>query len=383
MIYNTTTNLRDIKQKQTTFKSIFKDAFTYGFSSQDAYTPYYKQIHRLNKYTAIERTTTISQCYLSIDMNKFLYKSQSKMKQYIENQNVEFLENEQVYSQPVYDYISECMDKNHTITITVSLENYIYDKEENTHVTHSTLIVLHPVSTKPSKKTASTQYNMFYINSHGGSLFYTNFHEKLICRQTRIKKTTFKLPIDFILTQCFVKTINKNNKDYGLNTRINYNLSDNHNYLKLNLQSYDNYGCCFIFPILFNLIIHTNYNKYFINKNKRYSIIVEQTVDQMLENKNIDLLVYHSLAQIDDRINHYLAKYYSDIKKQTYLRKKQIKTRSNKRDMMDIEDVCEELYDSIDNHLDNHKHRFIKSTLTKTMMFIKQNWKIYQQEVYV
>lgn len=229
-----TTSLHKIKNKQTSFASIFKDTFQYGFSSQDTNAHYYKQIHRLNQYTALEKSVNISQCYMSVDLNKLLYKSPANKTRYMGQQQVEFLENDEVYSQSALDYISECMENGDVITITLSLENYIYDKDENTQVTHSTLLILRPIT---KKGTPTPSYNMFYINSHGGSLFYTNFHEKPI-GNTGKQKTTFDMSIDLIVNNTFVNSLNKYNKEFGLKTKVLYDLTRKHNYLGINLQEY-------------------------------------------------------------------------------------------------------------------------------------------------
>jgi len=373
-------NLQNINTPRTTFTAILKDAYDYGLSSQDSDTPYYKQIYELNKYTAIEKNVHISQCYMSVDINKLLYTSRANKSVYFENQPVEFLENDEVYCQSALDYISNCMERGDVITITLSLENYIYDHDTETQVTHSTLIILHPVSKKGHH---CSEYNMFYINSHGGSLFYTDYHEKPIGKNhNRIKKTKFDNPIDFIINQSFVNTLNEYNQYYNLKTRLCYDLSPQHNYLGINLQVYDNYGSCFIYPILFNILIHTNYSKYFINKSNTYSIIVEKTVECLLESKNIDLFVYHAIAHIDNRINHYLAAYYSDIGNPVN-RKNNKNTRSKCSSVINIEEIQEKLYNNIDNHLDIRTHRFVKATLIKTIGFIKQDWSLYQHTVFI
>jgi hypothetical protein len=378
---HSTISLNQINPKRASFNTIFKDAYRYGFSSQDPNTQYYTQIHNLNKYCAAEKNVSISQCYMSIDINKFLYKSSVNKRKHFARQTVEFLENGEVYSQPAIDYISERMECGHVITVTLSLEKYIYEHDENTHVTHSTLLIFHP---KTIKGISTSTYNMFYINSHGGSLLYTNFHEKPIGRKRNsIKKTTFDKSIDFIVNNAFVKALNQYNREYQVKTHVCYDLTRQHNYLGINLQAYDNYGACFIFPILFNLLIHTNYNKYFINKNGTYSIIVEKTVECFLETNDIDLFVYHALAQIDDRINTYLTSYYSNMKELNKQRKKKVKTRTDHLKTICMEETQEELYDSIDKHLDIYTHRFVKATLTKTIQFIKQDWSMYQPEVFV
>lgn len=78
------------------------------------------------------------------------------------------------------------------------------------------------------------------------------------------------------------------------------------------------------------------------------------------------MFVYHALSQIDDRINDYLCKYYGCMKSKTT-----------------ILNVEEELYNDIDEHLCKFNYRFIKSTLTKTMGFIKQDWSAYTATMFV
>ena len=62
-------SLKNIKNANTQFKQIYKDAFEYGFSSQETETKYYSQIHKINKVLSPSHSSKISQCYLSIDVN--------------------------------------------------------------------------------------------------------------------------------------------------------------------------------------------------------------------------------------------------------------------------------------------------------------------------
>lgn len=407
------TNLHNIVPKKTTFKKIFKHAYRYGFSSQYCDTPYYQQIEQFNRYTSIERNTVISQCYVSFDMNDILYMTPSKQIKQMMSKQVEFIENGTLFVQPMCDYLSERMSKRETISITMSYENYLFDVEEQTHVTHSAFIILHPSRShcrsyshsryRSLKKNAKNNYDMFYVNSHGNAMYYTNFHIKSqsirnndassLNMRVTLSKTTYKTPIDFIVTNLLMKTLNKYHKDYDVNTYVHYDTTHKYNYLGINLQSHDNHGVCFIFPILFNVILHTNYNKYFIKEyktisnNKTRKYFMQQTVQQLLETKNITLFVYHALAEIEPKINDYLAKYYCNIEKQNRKTKQNKITKqnntlklklnqSNNYQTSNSEDLYDELYDAIDEHLDNCTHRFIKKTLTKTMHFVKQDWNV-------
>ena len=378
-------DLQNIKPKRTTFKRLLTNAYKYGFSSQDTDTEFYKQINKLNQYTACEKNVNISQCYLAVDMSKILYKkSVRSQKKHLSKHEVEFITDGEMYSQSLCDYIGECMDNGDVVTISLSLENYIYDHDENTHVTHSVLLLLVPKkqSRLQNNVNSSIEYEMFYINSHGDCMNSTNFHIK----ETGLNElvtTHFSKPIDFILNELLVNIVNKYNDEYDINATLDYSFTKKNNYLGVNIQGHDNYGCCFIFPILFNVVLHTNYDKYFINQNKRYSIITETTVSQLLESHQIDLFVYHCLAQIDDRMNNYLAKYYSSIRSLEKKQKRRLTRSSLNNIHSSHEELDEELYDDIDDHLDIYKEKFIKSTLNKTMCYVKQNWNNYQPYVLV
>ena len=78
----------------------------------------------------------------------------------------------------------------------------------------------------------------------------------------------------------------------------------------------------------------------------------ESTVCSLLEEKNVELLVYKCLAQIDERLNKHIITYYD-----------------TKQD--------EVLDDAIDKHLDKYKEKFIKKVLVKTIGYIKHtHWSI-------
>ena len=341
-------SLKTIKNTNTKFKQIYKDAFEYGFSSQETETKYYSQIHKINKVLSSSHSSKISQCYLSIDVNDVLHKNND----YFKTSNVEFINNyrnkETINTFDTFWYLTEAMEKGNTISISVSLDNYIFCEEQKEYVTHSILMILHPIKNKKSKHIS---YNMFWFNSHGGALKYTNFHYKKLS-STRSKKKLLKEPIDFIIAKQFVKSFTQfTQKNKIKNQTIHYETDYQHNYLCANLQLFDNHGCCFIYPILLNLILHTNYDKYFVNE-QNDNIKLESTVSSLLEEKNIELLVYQCLAQIDNRLDKDIITYYE-----------------TKKD--------EVLDDKIEKHLDKYKEKFIKKVLVKTMRYIKHtHWSI-------
>ena len=335
----------NIKNKNTKFPTIYNSSYKYGFSSQEVNKKYYYQINKINKVLSPINNYKIYQGYLSINVDDILYKKDN----YFKNINVDFIDKESnkeyVFTQDLFSYISQQMEQRKTISINVGLNNYIYDKQEKSYSTHSILIILHPIKNKKSKH---INYNMFWFNSHGRSLYYTNFHIKQLSSK-RFKKVNLSKPIDFIIAERFVESFNTfKTKNKIKNQTIHYEPNDKHNYLGLNLQLYDNHGCCFIFPILFNLILHTNYNKYFINTHND-NIKMESTVCSLLEEKNVELFVYHCLGEIDDRIHNPIIQYY--------------KTKDEYK-----------LDEDLDSHLDKYKEKIIKKVLIKTMGFIKQSY---------
>ena len=330
--------------KRQTFATICEAAFSYGFSSEDTDTPYYSQISRIGGVFNSSQSTKITQSYLAVDMNEVLHKNTSK---YLDSIEVDCVEDNDVYTQDLFSYISDNMEDDNVISLSVSLENYIYDEETSDFVTHSVLMVLHP-SRKNSKN--KKDYNLFCFNSHGGAQHYTNFHYKKLS-STRKKKIKFTKPIDFILANEFVRSFNRSLNKYSITGQsIHYSETDSHNYLGTNLQSYDNHGCCFIFPILLNLVLHTNYNKYFINECESSNTpCINSTACSLLEEGNPELFVYQALSLIDKRFNKHIVSYY----------------KNKDFDMEDLEEA-------VDNHLDVYKNRFVKRILTRTIGFIKQ-----------
>ena len=341
-------SFKTIKNTNTPFKKIYKDAFDYGFSSEDTEKKYYSQMYKINNVLSPTFNSKISQCYLYIDVNSILHKNT----EYFKTSNVEFIKKykkkETVYTFDTFWYLTEEMEKGNTVSISVSLENYIYCEEQKDYVTHSIIIILHPTKNTKSKH---IDYNMFWFNSHGGALKYTNFHYKKLS-STRVIKKLLNEPIDFIIAKQFVESFTQfTQKNKIKNQTIHYETNYQHNYLCANLQFSDNHGCCFIFPILINLILHTNYNKYFINEHDN-NVKAESTVCSLLEEKNVELLVYQCLAQIDERLNKHIITYYN-----------------TKQD--------EVLDDEIDKHLDKYKEKFIKKVLVKTIGYIKHtHWSI-------
>lgn len=339
-------SFQNFKTTKTTFKKIYKNAYDYGFSSEDTEKKYYSQIHKINRVLKPYYHTSISQSYLCIDVNEVLY---NKCNEYFKESNVEFVKTyrkkDTLFVHNLFWYITELMDSNETISISISLNNYIYDEDEKEYSTHSVLMILHPSTNNTSKK---KDYNMFWLNSHGGALKYTDFHYKKLS-STRVIKKQFTSPIDFMIAKQFVSSFQQfTQKNKIKHQTIHYETDYQHNYLCANLQYSDNHGCCFIFPILFNLILHTNYNKYFINDYKD-QVKSKSTVASLLEEKNIELFVYQCLAQIDNRLHQPILTYYE-----------------TKED--------EVLDDKIEEHLDHYKEKFIKNVLIKTMGFIKQTY---------
>ncbi len=330
-------------KKRQPFTTIYDDAFSYGLSSDDTEKEYYSQISKIGNLLNCGQSKKIVQSYLDVEMDEVLHKNASK---YMDSIEIEYIQDNIVYTQDMFSYISDNMEDNKVISLSVTLENYIYDEETSNFITHSVLMILHPSKKSKNKK----EYNLFYFNSHGGAQHYTNYNYKKLS-STRKKKIKFTKSIDFIFVNEFVKSFNRSLNKYSItNQSIQYNETESHNYLGTNLQIYDNHGCCFIFPILLNLILHTNYSKYFINEcESSKTPCINSTVCSLLEEKNPELFVYQALSLMDKRFNKHIVSYY----------------RNKEFDMEDLEEA-------VDNHLDVYKNKFVKRVLTQTIGFIKQ-----------
>ena len=199
----------------------------------------------------------------------------------------------------------------------------------------------------PTNKNTSKEkhYRLICLNSHGGVLETTKSHIRPISKK-KYKTATLSEPLDFILMKRLVASFDNYCKTTGVkNQTLEYKGDSQHNYFGANLQVHDDYGCCFIYPIVFNLVLFTHMRNSFRKNSKSPT----NNSIELLKTGQIDLFVYECLAQVDGKINKYIDLYAND------------KTR-------DLDDLEED----IEKHLDIYEERFIQNMLCKVLRFVKQ-----------
>ena len=238
-----------------------------------------------------------------------------------------YKENNEYNTEFIFIKLLELMEKKQTIFIIVDLDNYYvvpeqnkqkngYREEINMPVMHSVVFILHPFD--------HYMYDLFYINSHGGStLEETTFETKI--SSTRKKEYTFDKDINYLFVQAFVDRLRKYvnghcfHSDFNKAIKINYRKNEKYNYYGCNFQNGDFHGICFVFP----LIIWYYFNKYYhqsriVGKRKTQIIL---PVSHLLKIKTLDLFVKSCFLDFSDDFGYRLLTQ-SDIYLDKYIHKK-------------------------------------------------------------
>ena len=279
-------SLKNIKNTPTTFEKLYTDAFDYGFSSNDTESEFCFQSHKISR--VLDKKSKILQCNLTIDFNSVLYGRKYSLNKlevdYMEDEVVRKKTTTSAYSSNFNDYVSDAMDENKIVAVSLDVENYSYCTEEKEYSSHAILMILLPTKQNSSKK---KHYKAVCFNSHGGALELTVTHSKKV--KGGFKETSLAEPLDFIIVKKLISSFEMYcNKNKITNKTIAYDTTNAHNYQGVNLQVYDDHGCCFIYPILFSLVFYLQ-AKPTRKKNTSSSIA-------MIENVEIDLFVYKCLA---------------------------------------------------------------------------------------
>ena len=153
-----------------------------------------------------------------------------------------------------YEYlcpnITEAMTQKKIIFIILDIRDYCMcpimhkktQKERNTYFAHSVTIVLTP--------TASSDYNCYYINSHGQDLKSSTAYDFIISRR-RAKTEKYTEPIDIIFMKSYINWLNKvEYETEGSKPFIHFANNTKHVYYGINLQAGDSHGVCFIYPLI-------------------------------------------------------------------------------------------------------------------------------------
>ena len=207
--------------------------------------------------------------------------------------------------------------------------------------THSTLTIMTP--------TENNKYFVYQFNPHGRCQMTYKGYTKYVSRK-RTKFFDCGQILDTYVINKYISAMNRCLDKYSKNkNRLLYDASKKHNYFGANLQSGDNFGCCFMFPF----IIFIDVCKYY-----RESHIFET------RNKRLRFRSYKSLfdeKKFEKSIYVIISKYFKEISDMT------LSFYSKKRDAEEYE----EYEDSIENNLEKHGNRYIKIIAYNSFCAIK------------
>ena len=166
--------------------------------------------------------------------------------------------------------------------------DYTLDVDNNNNncsITHSTLTIL-----KPDKK---GYYFAYQFNPHGRYQINETTYSRYITRK-RSQIYNLNEILDVYVMSLFFKTMETEmDKECNFKIKILYNQSENHNYYGINLQSGDDFGCCFIFPFIvcYHLCLNIYETNYLENSKlkRKYRF---PSFKNLLNKSKIDEMIY-------------------------------------------------------------------------------------------
>ena len=185
----------------------------------------------------------------------------------------------------LFDSISYYMKQRKTIYIILDIENYLTYMTPVPNYGHHCLMLLFHYDIKQKK------YVMNLVNPHGqDSKIY---HDYLLINK-KDTKTVTKYHFDDIVDIAIIKKMLIAFEKYS-GEKVSYNSKEN-TYFGVNLQAGDNYGICFIFPILiwYNLGVFYSTDKYIGN----YKL---KNMKHLLHKNKLNKLIESTLANFTDK----------------------------------------------------------------------------------
>tara|TARA_Y100000992_G_C21273719_1_gene498551 strand:- start:2623 stop:3612 length:990 start_codon:yes stop_codon:yes gene_type:complete len=181
----------------------------------------------------------------------------------------------------VCNVLSEFMYEKKIICCFSDFCDYTLDVEKgnNTCVTHSSLTILKPEN--------NGIYYAYQFNPHGRYLLTEKYYTQYISRK-RTKTYILNEILDVYVMKLFFSTMEKEmRRECNFDIKIRYNESENHNYYGINLQSGDEFGCCFIFPFIlyYHLAVHMYDFNYLKNDKKKRTYRFPSFKHLLRENK--------------------------------------------------------------------------------------------------
>ena len=295
------------------FSNIFKKAWRLGFNKYEVVDNKAQILYRVIQKECFPNAN-IELLNLPVDFMEIIPMINSKrFNDYINNMNSLHYNQKNkkwiCWEQHFISKLEECLENNKTVFIMFDIENYIM--HDNNYSSHSTSLIIH-------------NKNVYYINSHGEDMNNVDEYINITKKSKRKSTLYFDTSIDIIFIKRFIKCINRKlsvNLKFGENKKQVYNGPC--------LQSKDNHGVCFIFPVVLWLNFGINYT-IMTNLIKKGKII--ECVMKIFGKNHIQLQ----------------------------------KVIENKKNFDKFEDI--------NNVLENISYRFIKNVCDQTMSFISQKY---------
>lgn len=191
------------------------------------------------------------------------------------------------------------MEKKKIIFFQMGIPEYlVHDgKKKKEYAAHGVCVIMIPTK---------TNYQCYYINSHGQDLEDNDFFEFIMSRR-RSKKKKLAEPADIVFMKSFVKYINNQSE-----APMIYNESSRFTYKGANLQAGDGHGICFMYP----LIIWHYFGKFY-SKNQildtRFGKIKVPTGKELIKSGNLNHFIESIFWQ-------FCPKYFEILNHQTKLK---------------------------------------------------------------
>ena len=217
------------------------------------------------------------------------------------------------------------------------------DYANNELFTHSTLTIMSPMN--------NNKYFVYQFNPHGRCQMSYKGYTKYISRK-RTKFFDCGEMLDTYAISKYCNAMNRCFKKYCDNkTELVYNSSKRHNYFGANLQSGDNFGCCFLFPFILFVDICKYYRESHIletNKKKLRFRSYKSLIDEQKFEKCVYIII---------------SKYFKEISDMT------LTFYSKKRDVQNYEDY----EDSIESNLERNGNKYIKIIAYNSFITVNNN----------
>jgi len=263
-----------------------RDAEEYGlsqttYSDADAFT--LKSMHIVRDQFAGSSLQNTQIIYSAFDLNAMmaaLFEKQTKQttvdgstfdEYEIWGGSYKKVKGKYVYIQQDLDeMVCEKMHQRLPICIMMDFGDYSVEKQGKQFVetAHSVMVFMIP--------SGESKYNMYYANSHGCDVGeYKAFD--LLDGQNKTT-LTFERPCEFVLLEeiaaWFQTSYDFIYSEWGSSVTVCYDDSSAHNYLGPNLQEGDEYGMCFIYPIIifYNWVMYYDVARNFAVEKGEFSV---------------------------------------------------------------------------------------------------------------